>query len=441
MKRATFMSECVGLALCLVLPLLVQTSALAQTWARIYSLGGNDLTAASPKATESVDGDGYYINAWKPWNSLLFKIKSTGDIAWVKQYNDVSVSLYSITGAVDGGVIGVSPNTSCKTDANGNVVWSKLYSYIPDGGIAYSNEGGYLAWGNGLVAVNNAGDPLWGKNFFMGAEALALTGLVRAANGCYYATADYNNGTILFKLASDYSVMWGRNIYGTGASSAYTIFWESRVAPATTFTAVDDGCLVFQWAKNNRTGNREDGQWFAVKVRPDGSSVSWNKFYGTGTNNIDRSKCILATATADNGFILGGGSTTDISEANQTQLFLKISYNGTLRWSKRFNYGSSGMEHPRDILATRDSGFVFLGLSEIPYLTAGITLLKADQNGAILNCSGTYYTSPTINNTGSNTLNFQPVTVISQDFGVTAVPGGCVGSDDPTNYTVTRVTP
>ncbi|RLD37259.1 MAG: hypothetical protein DRI89_15345 [Bacteroidetes bacterium] len=125
-------------------------------------------------------------------------------------------------------------------------------------------------------------------------------------------------------------------------------------------------------------GGTDDDRAFSLDQASDGSFVlaGMTASYGAGSNdflllkvdatgNLDFGKsydeaaanndCYSAKLTSDNGYILTGGTGTDVYN-------LKLDAQGNIDWEERTSYG--GYEKNRDVIQDMDGGFVFVGYTD-----------------------------------------------------------------------------
>jgi hypothetical protein len=200
---------------------LIKTdSAGVAVWTRTY--GGNHLESAR-SIQQTTDG-GYIIAGYTSsygagsYDVYLIKTDSHGDTLWTRVYGGpYSDQGFSVQQTTDGGYVvsGDSPNYSAmvtglylmKTDANGDTVWTRVYSgnvsvcgysvqQTTDGGYIVAGDDynfGAISWNPYLVKTDSTGDSLWTHSY---------VGSVSSECHCIRQTSD--GGYITAGYTSDY---------------------------------------------------------------------------------------------------------------------------------------------------------------------------------------------------------------------------------------------
>jgi len=146
---------------------LLLTDALGDTiWTRTYDYSQGDIGKDIKQTSDSG-----FIIAGVTWNNLTFnyniyliKTDADGDTLWTKLYsNPNEQGIYSIANANDGGfiIVGVSPNGTLnpdvyliKTDQKGDTIWTKFYGGpSSDQGffVMPTIDNGYIIGGTGCI--------------------------------------------------------------------------------------------------------------------------------------------------------------------------------------------------------------------------------------------------------------------------------------------------
>jgi len=244
---------------------LIKTNASGTLlWSKIIGWNGND-EGHSVKQTS--DG-GYIICGLANENggvgACLVKTDNNGDVTWAKKYDDITSNGYVEFGSSaeqtsDGGYImaGQSENSFCaggsdmyltKTDANGNIVWNKLYGGI-DHDFAYSvkqtMDGGYimagytLSYGAGnedvsLVKTDSFGDTLWCKTY--GGSLRDYSYSVSQTTDGGYILSGYTetfgaggNDFYLIKVNAGGNLQWTKTFGGNSDERAFDVRQTSDV--------------------------------------------------------------------------------------------------------------------------------------------------------------------------------------------------------------------
>jgi hypothetical protein len=221
-------------------------------WERNYEESGYYVVLRSVQ--QSNDG-GYVLAGWRIPDGVnnddfyLIKTDSSGIVEWSQTYGDVSANemAYDVLQASDGGFVLVGNQFSfssswtdgwvVKTDANGNLQWSKTYGEPdPRGDWLYSiqptNEGGYIMAGCAnrdplrsqetgdfwLLQIDTAGNIRWNRYFNYGTHTSASS-VTQTADGSFIAVGDIGTtDTWLIKTNPvDGSILWDKVIEDTGS--------------------------------------------------------------------------------------------------------------------------------------------------------------------------------------------------------------------------------
>ncbi len=202
------------------------------TWSKTYE-GGN-----GGPLIQTNDG-GYAVAGFTGifgsggWDFLLIKVDNTGNLLWAKTYgnpsgtDDSPVSMqqttdggYIITGLTNGTGAGDYDMYLVKTDAKGNLLWSKTYGgnlfdgasaveQITGGGFILSGiaNGGFSAGKIVLIKTDNNGNVVWSRLYGGGKEAYS------------YAHQSKDGGYIIVSETS---------VFGSGSSDIYLIKTDSN---------------------------------------------------------------------------------------------------------------------------------------------------------------------------------------------------------------------
>lgn len=254
--------------------LLVKTDeAGGVVWSNIYGSGDNSSDASASSIQQTSDGGyvftGYISNYGAGGDDIyLVKTDSSGNISWTKTFggsNDDDASSVAITN--DGGYIisGVTKSFAdstgdvylIKTDASGNLQWSKAY---------------------GSGANNND----------IGSSALQTSDHGYIVTG----TSDgfFGEAAFLMKTDSTGNVQWGK-AYGTND--------ESSDASASSVSITNDGGYAFTGYISNFGAGGDD--FYLVKTDANGDTL-WTKTYGSSEDD----DAAFLKQTNDGGFVIGG---------------------------------------------------------------------------------------------------------------------------------------
>ncbi|MCC7244882.1 MAG: hypothetical protein IT269_04330, partial [Saprospiraceae bacterium] len=198
--------------LLIAITMLFCTLAQAQGWERAYGGGGQD---AANAVAVTPDG-GYILTGYYNLNSRisLIKVDADGNQQFAKYYNVTNGEGTGVVVTPDGGFVVCGYNSQniylFKTDAFGNLLWSKSYgnSLIEKGlGLVRLSDGGFAIVakrnnGSGnqhsmmVLRTDAAGNQLW-LNTFMSKATNPENGasIALASNGDIIASCESKIGT------------------------------------------------------------------------------------------------------------------------------------------------------------------------------------------------------------------------------------------------------
>ena len=252
-------------------------------------------------------------------NPFIAKIDTNGNILWTKVYNNISMTrANSIQKTSDGGFIltgsslPAGSDTSriwlCKTDENGNVVWSNTYDYNFGSSIKQTSDGGYIAvgrtlwaahdnsWDACMVKTDADGNMVWEKelggdgNYYDDAKDVQQTN-----NGNYIVvgfTEAFGSAGFydlwLFKLDGNGDTMWTKTFGGTHDDEGYSI------------NKTSDGNYIVLGITSSFSSGVSPDAWL-IKVNADGESL-WDETIGGSGSDYGYS----VRQTNDGGYIITG---------------------------------------------------------------------------------------------------------------------------------------
>ena len=307
-------------------------------WAKhVGSWMGNETAV---KIEQSVTG-GYYLFGSTTSRSLngemnLISFDISGNILWNKTYSGGgSSNIFNPSCRQNSsGEFILSATVSemgmyflmIKTDASGNMIWSKAYGEDSGGSkeecydVELCDDGGFIVVGDGedtgmyAVKTDASGNMVWAKKYST-------------------ATFDYTPGFAISKTSDG-----GDIILGTTYDSAYS--------------------QMIMLTKIDASGN-----------------VIWSKKYANNENNGSSSYSIVETA--DNGFALLSTSIGSYPE------LLKVNSSGQFLWSKHYSLASNTINGYNALKNTADGGFILTNTEydpvSHPYYCG--YLIKTDPSG------------------------------------------------------------
>jgi hypothetical protein len=229
--------------------LLIKTDTAGnELWSKIYNLNLNDVGRSI-----CLTSDGGFIIAGMTevtpqiYDPFLIKTDKNGNLQWSKQY-DYGLGLddrgHSVRQTSDNGYI-IAGQTRVfhgafadydmyiiKTDAGGNLQWTKLYHYDEFGGnevassIRQLSDGGYIIggftqsseWASYIVRTDSLGNVIW-SNVYPGIWQSGCDDILPAIDGGFIMTGietsyETDGDLMLAKLSSTGNLLW-KKIYGT----------------------------------------------------------------------------------------------------------------------------------------------------------------------------------------------------------------------------------
>jgi len=309
-------------------------------WSRTY---GDSSGQESGKCVVQTADGGYalagYTNSPGTAGSFdfwLVKTDASGNKLWSQMYGGTGVDIpYSLIQTADGGyaLAGYtsSPPTAgsidsllVKTDADGNLQWSKKHGGINDD-YTYS-----------LIQTADGGYALAGYTF---------PGPLGSVDAW------------LVKTDKSGDKLWDQTYGGTGMDDAMSVIQTT------------DGGYALA-GDTNSPGTHGDIDMWLVKTAADGTP-DWSQMYG-GTYS-DRATCVVQTA--DRGYALAGFSASTPALVGKQMWLVRTDAAGNMQWNQI--YGGTRMGEANSLAKTRDGGYALAGL-----IGGGFaTLVKTDAAG------------------------------------------------------------
>lgn len=245
-----------------------------------------------------------------------------------------------------------------RTDANGNIAWSKQYggsgdetalsvSQTPDGGFVIGGES-FSSDPNGnafICKVDAAGGLQWWKEYGDGLyditySVLALVdGSIISAGLMETSPVDYD--AFLMKTDANGDTLWTRVIGVPGIEHAVNVIETS-----------DAGFLFC--GKSLSRGQGACDCWL-VKTNANGDTL-WTRTYGGA--GWDESMDLIEQP---NGYIVCGGTNSE-GNSNYDFLLMQIDFAGNLVWVKQ--YGGQNIEASYCVQEVPNEGYIIAGYTE-----------------------------------------------------------------------------
>ena len=357
---------------------LIRTNSLGDTiWTRIFG-EAEDVQSISMDITSD---SGYIIAGWTYIGATdsakvyLIRTNANGDTLWIKKLGGTrNDDGRCVRQTLDGGFIisgetnsfgaGYQDTYIIKTDANGNVEWSKalggpLFDYgyaiceTDDSGFvalvtfnAFSNNSDIL-----LVKMNSLGDTLWSKSY--GGSGVDMG---------FDIVETFDHG---------FAVMGYTNSFGSGGGDGYLLVTDS-------------------------TGN-----------------LLWSKTYGDTGDEFGTG----ISQTPDSGYILCG-YTSSFGVSTLAPYLIKVNAEGDLLWSETYEDSNYGVAW--SVIQTFDGGYLTAGEQN--------ELMKLNSNGesgcnehianTVVTTPSTIVSNPPISVTVANTIAKPTSTAVSSGVAV-----------------------
>jgi hypothetical protein len=307
---------------------------------------GNGAISYSNSVLQTMDSGYVSAGATVSIYSTMYLIKtnSIGNLLWTRSYTYFALpyaasdiqqtydSGYIVTGLHYSNAQGGSFLYLIKTDANGDTLWTKIYSQGFRRYYAYSvqqtSDSGYIIAGAGANSFN--------------------------------ANSKDSINAFLFKIGPNGAIHWLK---------AYDCFNhnEAKCVRQTT----DNGYIIVGYKKN--TGI-DSADIYLVKTNTTGDTL-WTRAYGGADNDYGNS----VRQTNDGGYIIIG-STKSFGSGNSDVYLIKTDSSGNVQWSKTF--GGTADDIGYSVQLTTDGGYIVSG-STYSYGNNGAYLIKTDSQGIL----------------------------------------------------------
>lgn len=375
----------------LLLSIVVVSSFGQITFEKTFFVNGDN---AANDVRQTSDG-GYIICGSVNYASMssgdiiLIKTDANGDTLWTRIYGgNGAESGNSVIQTEDGGYIIAGSTNSygagstdaylIKTNAMGNVLWSKTIGTASGDaayGIIQTQDGGYVFSGyensfllNGqshLVKTDAAGNVVWSKTYGVSNRTNFSFALQQTDDGGYML-GGYENQFLsnnyeysLIKTDGDGNMIWYKTIGDADLDRNFTLARSS-----------DGGFVV---AGTNFTVSSSEIN--LVKVDGNGTLV-WTKKYGGIYNEF----AFALSGTSDGGFVFGGFSASFSANNNNSAYFGRTDADGNLLWSRIMD--GAGYDIIYAIRETGDGGFALAGVkNEVAGVSGELYFAKTDANG------------------------------------------------------------
>ncbi|NLE05641.1 MAG: hypothetical protein GX638_12690, partial [Crenarchaeota archaeon] len=296
----------------------------------------------------AISGYSDSIDSFGNGEFFIAKIDLYGNFLWNNTFGVQGHDIYgeALTQTADGGYVIVgeiysdenetySYNAICmKTDANGNLQWSKTYGedfnyclaidvislsdgYIIGGIVEEYNEtsadSSESLW---LIKTDLNGDLLWEKKY-VSYDSCSFGSLIQTTTGKYVLAANFQSGgihrgVVLIQTDAQGNILWNQTIIRSTVDDNYRFHATSLIQ------TLDGGCAIGGYGMTRQIIDEEDVNFFyqqsIIKTNAQGT-LTWMKNYTDG----------LATVTHllqdnDGGYVLIGY----VAETDSSHIFINI---------------------------------------------------------------------------------------------------------------------
>lgn len=380
----------------------VSRKSYSLVWQKCF--GGSDddyasATAAFPNGqfvtvgfAGSTDGDAVGNPAFSS-SGWVIRLGSDANKVWQKLMTSWSVSYKSVVANADGSTVSLGdyfPGTGVdfgitKLDANGTLVWNKVYGGTNDdqsSTVIATSDGGYLVAGltnsqDGHIKLNHGGYDIWvlkldangmlvWEKTFGGAGDEYVTGVAPCSDGGYMlcgTTKSSNSGDVpatrgredffIVRMDANGNNVWSKTYGGSRTDGSGSIISDANGGFIVTGTTnSSDGDLVARPANSNV-------DIWTFKLNNEGEIV-WQTVLGGSEPDMGNSLVRLP----DGKIAISGGTLSadgDVTgyHGNLDCWVVVLSSTGKKLWQRAF--GSSGIEYESQITATADGSLLVTG--------------------------------------------------------------------------------
>lgn len=314
------------------------------------------------------------------------------DIMWAKTFGGTNIDIgHDVKQTSDGGFIITGYTRSfgtmsgrnvwlIKTDALGNEEWNNAFGGNDDDegySVQQTTDGGYIVAGHTksfgmglkdvyLIKTDALGNMQWSRTFG-GVNDDEGYSVQQTTDGGFIiagVTSSFSFGgrdVWLIKTDASGNETWRKNLGGLSSDGAWSVEQTS-----------DGGFIIGGWTFSHGPGFL--GNAWLLKTDAQGNE-QWNKAFG-GTG-VDRA--YSAKQTSDGGYILTG-YTSSFGAGLDDLLLIRTDAQGNEIWFKTF--GGTGRDYGNDVQQTFDGGFIVTGYT-LSFGAGGddVWLVKTDANG------------------------------------------------------------
>jgi len=307
---------------------LLAGTGLADTpdtlWTQTYGGTSNDYCNCVQQTNDGgfiMGGNTYSFGAGS-WDALVIKTDATGNVSWSKTFGGSdSDYCYGAQQTTDGGFIiagftysfgagGHADAWIIKTDANGNETWSNTF-------------GGSLSeYGRSLQQTTDGG-------------------FIIAGSSKSYGAGDWD--VYLIKADANGNEVWSQSYGGSSEDNGWSVQQTD-----------EGGYIIAGYTHSHGAGG---GDVWLIKTDANGNET-WSNTFGGSEFDFGFS---VEQAT-DGGYIIAGATYSFGSSSTFTDAYLvKTDANGNETWSK--NFGGNDFDYGQSVQQTDDGGYIVGGYS------------------------------------------------------------------------------
>lgn len=268
-----------------------------------------------------------------------------------------------------------------KTDASGNIEWSKAYGgpLMDRSNSIDTLPGGYLITGHSLnfgggnnyliIKTDLLGNIIWAKSYGGSSneephnrETIFYPDGSMLIGGMGQSFGAGAKEMLLVKFDSTGNMLWNK-YYGTGTANE----WGRDI----TRTSTDEILIVGTMDETSTTSK------FALLKTDSNGNVKWGKTY----NNAGAGRSAKVIEGNDGGYIIVG-KVNDIGAGNNDVFLVKTDTSGNVLWSK--TYGGSGSEWGYEIVSVPGGYIVSGSATSFGFGQADLFVFKTDDSGNLI---------------------------------------------------------
>ena len=350
----------------IVITLFLIDSVFAQapdtSWTKAIGGADNDIGYSVQQTS-----DGGYIIAGYTWSYgaggydvYLIKTDANGNVVWTKTFGGTNDDFgRAVQQTSDGGYIiagytysfgaGLSDVYLIKTDADGNLLWQKTYggtNYDFGYSVQQTSDGGYIITGSYnsnqniyLIKTDANGDTLWTRTYSgtEGRDVKQTSDGKYIIAGTFYGSNFYD--VYLLKIDGNGTLLWSKSFGGSGDDRGNSVAQTS-----------DGGYIIAGYTNSYGAGSYDI---YLIKTDSIGDTL-WTKTYGGSGNDLG-----YGVDITDDGSYITLGSTNSFGAGDFDIYVIKVNSNGDTLWTKTI--GGINGEGGYEIGQVSDKGYVIVG--------------------------------------------------------------------------------